>query len=63
MPNTVPAEWQVQCRLVTASQQPPSPTQIGCDGTFVHLMSDDLTRDQLLTIAAGVRPAPGTSEI
>jgi hypothetical protein len=33
------------------------------DGTFVHLMSDNLTRDQLLTIAAGLRPAPSTSSI
>jgi hypothetical protein len=33
------------------------------DGTFVHLMSDNLTRDQLLTIAAGLRPAPTTSSI
>ena len=33
------------------------------DGTFVHLMSDTLTRDQVLTIAAGLRPAPSTSGI
>jgi hypothetical protein len=33
------------------------------EGTFVHLMSDNLTRDQLLTIAAGLRPAPSTSSI
>ena len=33
------------------------------DGTFVHLMSDNLTRDQVLTIAAGLRPAPSTSTI
>ena len=33
------------------------------DGTFVHLMSDNLTRDQVLTIAAGLRPAPSTSSI
>jgi hypothetical protein len=32
-------------------------------GTFVHLMSDNLTRDQLLAIAAGLRPAPITSSI
>ncbi len=31
------------------------------EGTFVHLMSDNLTRDQVLTIAAGLRPAPATS--
>lgn len=33
------------------------------DGTFVHLMSDNLTRDQVLTIAAALRPAPRTSSI
>lgn len=122
MPDTVPATWQVQCRLIRASERPPSPTHIGViytsvdghesvsltqaradasnpygptgfgenwervtrggipmwtrpehwgqsqvelerDGTFVHLMSDNLTRDQLLTIAAGLRPAPSTSSI
>jgi hypothetical protein len=122
MPDTVPANWQVQCRLIRPSQRPPSPMQIGLiynsvdghesvsltqtaadagnpykqigdgedwekvtrggismrtrparwgqaqvelerEGTFVHLMSDNLTRDQLLTIAAGLRPAPSTSSI
>jgi hypothetical protein len=122
MPDTVPASWQVRCRLVRPSQRPPSPMQIGIiytsvdghesvslteaaadasnpykqigdeenwekvtrggipmrtrparwgqaqvelerQGTFVHLMSDNLTRDQLLTIAAGLRPAPSTSSI
>jgi hypothetical protein len=121
MPNTVPANWQVQCRLVRPSDRPPSPMQIGLsyhstdghesislsqfpagganpyrqlsdegwetvtrdgtemktrparwgqaqvelerDGTFVHLMSDNLTRDQVLTIAAGLRPAPSASSI
>jgi hypothetical protein len=33
------------------------------DGTFVHLMSDNLRRDQVLTTAAGLRPAPSTSGI
>jgi hypothetical protein len=32
-------------------------------GTCVHLMSDNLTRDQLLTIASGLRPALSTSSI
>ena len=32
-------------------------------GTSAHLMSDNLTRDQLLTLAAGLRPAPSTSSI
>jgi hypothetical protein len=122
MPNSVPANWQVQCRLVRASERPPAPIQIGLiysstdghesislsqfpaggsdpyrelsdgegwepvtrggiemrtrparwgqaqvelerDGTFVHLMSDNLTRDQVLAIAAGLRPAPSTSSL
>ena len=122
MPDTVPANWQVQCRLIRPCDRPPSPMQIGLiyhstdghesvslsqfragganpyrelgdggnwepvtrgghemrtrtarwaqaqvelerDGTFVHLMSDNLTRDQVLTIAAGLRPAPSTSSI
>ena len=122
MPATAPADWQVQCRLIRASERPPSPMQIGVsyhstdghesvslsqfpaggsnpyrkmgtgvdwetvtrdgiemktrparwgqaqvelerDGTFVHLMSDNLTRDQVLTIAAGLRPAPSTGSI
>jgi hypothetical protein len=122
MPDSVPANWQVQCRLIRPSERPPSPMQIGLiyhstdghesislsqfpaggsnpyrelgdgegwetvtrggiemktrparwgqaqvelerDGTFVHLMSDNLTRDQVLTIAAGLRPAPSTSSI
>jgi hypothetical protein len=122
MPDTVPANWQVQCRLIRPSERPPSPMQIGViytstdghesislsqfpaggsnpymemghgenwetvtrdgiamktrpahwgqaqvelerDGTYVHLMSDNLTRDQVLTIAAGLRPAPTSSSI
>jgi hypothetical protein len=122
MPDTVPHTWQVQCRFITASQRPPSPTEIGLsydsvdghesisltqtaagpsnphtqfvdeenwenvtrdgiamrtrpahwgqaqvelelEGTWVHLMSDNLTRDQVLRIAAGLRPAPSTSSI
>jgi hypothetical protein len=122
MPDTVPANWQVQCRLIRPSNRPRSPMQIGLsyhstdghesislsqfpaggsnpyrelgdgegwetvtrggiemktrparwgqaqvelerDGTFVHLMSDNLTRDQVLTIAAGLRPAPSSSSI
>jgi hypothetical protein len=122
MPDTVPANWQVQCRLIRPSERPPSPMQIGViycstdghesislsefpaggsnpyrelgdgegwetvtregiemrarpatwgqaqvelerEGTFVHLMSDNLTQDQVLTIAAGLRPAPTTSSI
>ena len=29
MPDTVPANWQVQCRLIRPSERPPSPMQIG----------------------------------
>jgi hypothetical protein len=32
-------------------------------GTFVHLMSDNLTRDQVLAIAGRLRPAPSASSI
>ena len=122
MPDAVPANWQVQCRLIRPSERPPSPMQIAViysstdghesislsqfpaggsnpyrelgDGegwetvtregiemrtrpatwgqaqvelehknTFVHLMSDNLTQDQVLTIAAGLRPAPTTSSV
>jgi len=46
-----PAEWgQAQA-------------QIERDGTFVFLVSDNLTGDQLATIAAGLRPAPSTGSI
>ncbi len=122
MPDSVPATWQVRCRLILPSMRPPAPTQVGLtytsvdghesvslsqfpaggtnpyrelgagedwetvtrdgqemktrparwsqaqvelerDGTFVHLMSDNLTRDQVLGIAAGLRPAPTTSSL
>lgn len=33
------------------------------DGTFVFLMSDTLGTEELVTIAAGLRPAPSTSSI
>jgi hypothetical protein len=33
------------------------------DGTFVFLMSDNLTAEQLGRIAAELRPAPSTSSI
>lgn len=33
------------------------------DGTFVFLVSDNLTSDQVATLAAGLRPAPDTSSI
>ena len=37
--------------------------QLEHDGTFVILTSRTLTRDQLATIAAGLKPAPDTSSI
>lgn len=37
--------------------------QLERDGTFVILSSPTLTRDQLATIAAGLKPAPDTSDI
>ena len=46
-----PAEWgQAQAHLER-------------DGTFVSLVSDNLTGDQLATIAASLRPAPSTGNI
>jgi hypothetical protein len=122
MPDTVPDNWQVHCRLIEASTRPESSEQIALHyhstdghesisitqmpaggsnpyksigneedwenvtrnertirtrpaswgqaqaqlelhGTFVYLQSDNLTRDQLLNIAAGLRPAPTTSSI
>ena len=46
-----PAEWdQAQAHLER-------------DGTFVFLVSDNLTGDQLATIAAGLRPVPSTGSI
>lgn len=33
------------------------------DGTFVFLMSETLTSEQLAAIAAGLKPAPSTSSI
>jgi hypothetical protein len=122
MPDTVPDNWQVRCRLIEASNRPESSEQIALhynstdghesisitqmpaaasnpyksigndedwedvirnervirtrpaswgqaqaqlelDGTFVYLQSDNLIRDQLVNIAAGLRPAPTTSSI
>lgn len=122
MPDTVPADWQVQCRLIEASQRPPAPMQLGVTyrstdghesisltqtaagptnphnqigneedweqvthngitlrtrparwgqaqvllergGTCVYLMSDNLTRDQVVEIATKLRAAPSVSSI
>jgi hypothetical protein len=49
--KTRPARWgQAQARFED-------------HGTYVNLMSDNLTRDQLVNIAAKMRPAPTTSDI
>jgi hypothetical protein len=122
MPDTVPDNWQVHCRLIEASERPESSEQIALHynstdghesisitqmpvgvsnpyksigneedwedvtrnertirarpaswgqaqaqlelhGTFVYLQSDNLTRDQLVNIAAGLRLAPAASSI
>ncbi|MGH2860887.1 MAG: hypothetical protein ACRDLT_05175 [Solirubrobacteraceae bacterium] len=122
MPDTVPENWQVHCRLIEASERPESSEQIALHynstdghesisitqmpagasnpyksigneedwedvtrndrtirtrpaswgqaqaqlelhGTFVYLQSDNLTRGQLVSIAAGLRPVPTTSSI
>jgi hypothetical protein len=46
-----PAEW------------PQAQAHIERHGTFAFLVSDNLTGDQLATIAAGLRPAPSTGSI
>jgi hypothetical protein len=46
-----PAEW------------PQAQAHLERDGTFVFLVSDNLTGDELATIAAGLRPAPSTGTI
>jgi hypothetical protein len=121
MPDSVPENWQVQCRLVEPSRRPQSSMHIGLiyrstdghetfsitetaadapdrpgigneedwetmarggrtfktrpaswgqaqvrferDGTYVNLMSDNLSREQLVNIAAEMRPAPTASSI
>ena len=46
-----PAEW------------PQAQAHIERNGTFVFLVSDNLTGDQLAMIAAGLRPSPSTGSI
>lgn len=46
--RVAPAEW------------PQAQAHLERDGTFVILTSDNLTTDQLATIAAGLKPAPST---
>lgn len=61
-----PESWQEVTRDgVTIKIRSPEWAQaqayIERDGTFVFLVSDNLTSDQLATIAASMRPAPSTS--
>lgn len=122
MPDRVPENWQVQCRLIEPSNRPPSPplvvvmyhstdghesisiheraadparpyegradedgwedlahagyaikarpaswgqaqVLIERDGTSLYLMSDNLTRGQVVKIAVGMQPAPTTSDV
>lgn len=42
---------------------PQAQAHLDRNGTFVFLVSDNLTADQLTTIAAGLRPAPETGSI
>jgi hypothetical protein len=60
--------WQEVARNGTSVRVRPAESgqaqaQIKRDGTFVFLVSDNLTGDQLATIAADLRPAPSTGNI
>jgi hypothetical protein len=48
---------------IRPTQWPQAEAHLERDGTFVFLVSDNLTSDQLATIAAGLRPAPSTGNI
>ena len=61
-------DWQEVARdgtsvRVRPAESPQAQAQIERDGTFVFLVSDYLTGDQLVTIAAGLRPAPSGGSI
>jgi hypothetical protein len=47
----------------TPSQTARAQAHLERDGTFAFLVSDNLTNNQLGTIAAGLRPAPTTGSI
>ena len=47
---------------VRPAESPQAQAQIERDGTFVFLTSDNLTGDQIATIAASLRPAPSASQ-
>ena len=60
--------WQEVARdgtsvRVSPAEWPQAQAHLERDGTFVFLVSDNLTRDELATIAAGLRPAPRTGNI
>lgn len=60
--------WQVVARggtsiRVSPAEWPQAQANLERDGTLVFLTSDNLTSDQLATIAAGLRPAPSTGSI
>ena len=50
MPNSVPANWQVQCRLIRPSERPPSPMQIG----VIYTSTDGHESISLSQFPAGV---------
>jgi hypothetical protein len=61
-------DWQDLTRDGTSIKVRPSgwgqaQAHLERDGTFVFLVSDNLTSDQLATIAAGLRPAPDVGSI
>ena len=58
-------DWQEVTRDGTSVRVRPSDwgqaqAHLQRDGTFVFLVSDNLTGDQLATIAASLRPTPST---
>ena len=60
--------WQEVTRDATSvrvrpAEWPQAQAHLERDGTFVFLVSDNLTGDQLATIAIGLRPAPSTGSI
>lgn len=61
-------DWQEMTRDGTSVKVRPAgwgqaQAHVERDGTFAFLISDNLTGDQLVTIAAGLRPAPSSGSI
>jgi len=61
-------DWEEITRDGTTLKTRPSrwgqaQVQLERDGTFVFLVSDNLTRDQLVNLAFGLRPSPDTSSV